>query len=673
MAKSKKTPNDILSEVRRHFDDAKSELETRIMHRTQGFNEYDKAYRSYINDSQWPFNASVFVPLTFTSIFSKGTRLISNKVKGRLIASQFGNELGARIGTELLSAQYEDHDDFYEEPMVSKWLKMDQNARKYGASFGLCQWRRELNNEGKVIFDGPTFEPLDNRKVYLQPGTYSITESDYVIVEREMTLRSMKNANEAAKSRDEDPYYKNLDILEKASKSKRTDFNSNSVNKDLRGLSETDSSVGDSRRFRVLTEYRRDTWITWVPDVGSDQEMAGTVIRVLKNPHKHSQIPIIRLVYMPIDDDIYGVSEMEAGLAIQKATNALVSGAIDAVSTELFPILKGSTNNVRWETIDWTPRAVWKMTNPSTDLIPFQSDNSFMNAFAEVYRILQASFAQAMGDTVSDGGSQLAQLGSNDKTATEIKDLALLRGSRDNLNKLFLSESIKKMYSFWWTMDQQYLTDDKVIKLVGRDALQFFIDAGLTGYKLEDDGYRMIAAFMDENMGITFQKAYELLEQEGALQPYMIPLYPSAEKTQPKLQIEENGRSGFLTVNPKDLMGQYRFTVDLNTVGTPNDLQEATAMNQFVELVTKNVQALAQEGYKPKMKELLETIAEKQKIHNADMFFERVQDAPQPQQQQLPVGQLPFNIQEGTNINEQQFNQGPGNGLQSGNQAIPQL
>jgi len=667
MAKTKKI-TEYLAEVRRHYDDAKSELDTRITHRTQGFNEYDKAYRSHINDSQWPFNASVYDPLTFTSIFSKGTRLISNKVKGRLIASQFGNELGARIGTELLSAQYEDHDDFYEEPMISKWLKMDQSARKYGAAFGLVQWRRELNADGESIFDGPTFEPLDNRKVYLQPGCYSITESDYVILEREMTLRSMKNANDAAKARDEDPVFSNLDTLEKSSKTKKTDTNTMSINKDLRGLSENDSSIGDSRRFRVLTEYRRDVWITWVPDIGSDAESPGTILRSIKNPHKHGQIPVIRLVYMPIDDDIYGVSEMESGLSIQKATNALVSGFIDAVSTQLFPILKGATVGPSYDTIDWTPRAIWKMNNPATDIIPLQTDNSFISSFAEAYRLLNAAFARSMGDTNADS-SQLATLGSNDKTATEVRDLAILRGSRDNLNKLFLSEAIKKMYSMWWTMDQQYLTDTKVIKLVGREALQYFIDQGLNGYKLDDEGFKMIADFMQENLGVTFQQSFSHLDESGYLAEHYIPLYPNNES--PKLQLEENGKSGFLTISQKDLIGQYRFNIDLNTVGMPNDLQEANVLNEFVKLVAQQSESLAQEGYKPKMKELLETIAEKQKIHNADMFFERVQSQPQQQQQSLPVGQLPFERM--SNEQSTQPIQGTGNGLQPGNQAIPTL
>lgn len=217
MPKKKQTTptHDHLADCRTHWDEARAELASRISHKEQGFDEYDRLYRSYIERGKWPFNSRIFIPNSFTSLFGKGTRLVTGKVKARLVPGPDGSELKAQIGTALLSAQYDDHDYFFEEPLVSKFLRLDQNARKYGAGFGLVSWRRETDSEGKVVFDGPTFEVLDNRRVYLQPGATSITDSDYVIVEREVTVDQLERINDRAISRTGKEAYMNLDRSER--------------------------------------------------------------------------------------------------------------------------------------------------------------------------------------------------------------------------------------------------------------------------------------------------------------------------------------------------------------------------------------------------------------------------------------------------------------------------
>lgn len=653
MAKKKKESqtedvfNKQLRIVRSHYDEAYAELTTRITHKEQGFDEYDKLYRSHIDKSKWPFNSRIFIPLTFTSIFNKGSRLITGKIKGKLSATQYGNELGARIGTELLSAQYDDHDFMYEESMVSKWLRMDQNARKYGAAFALVPWRYETQGSD-VVFDGPTFEVLDNRKVYLQPGTVSIFDSDYVIVEREMTLMDLENKNDVSEAKHGKPAYMNLDALRQAVSTSTGSSEYPSTNTNIRGLSNKSEGFGKFKKFKVLTEYRRDFWITWCPDVGSsgrqDDKISGTLLRAIPNPYKHKMIPIIRLVYIPIDDDVYGVSEIEPARSEQKAVNALASGLVEAVSTELYPIIKGHPTNVDWKTIEFKPRAAWIMNNPQTDIVERQGNISFISSFVQTYRTLVAAHSQSMADTTSDS-SQLDP-GSGNQTATEIRDLATLRNSRDNLNKIFLSASIAKMYALWWSMDQQFLTDKKVIKVVGKEAIEYFTEEGLTDWTLTDEGYQAISTFMDEHEGLDFNTAYETLRGLGELDQYAEPLYPVKQKGEvlPKLQMEKDGKSGFLSIDSKDLSGQYRFVVDLNTIGQKSTAIESQALNQFLAMTKEFSQEIMREGYEIKYKELLETVAEKMEINNPDQFFKQLTEEEQGEMQnpQMMQGQPPM-------------------------------
>lgn len=658
---------ELLLEVRSHYDDAKAELQTRVENKAQGFNEYDNLYRSHIDPKKWSFNTKIFIPLSFTSLFAKGTRLITGKIKGKLNATQFGSELGARVGTELLSAQYDDHDFYYEEPMVSKWLRMDQNARKYGAAFALVPWRKELLKSGSVGFDGPTFEVLDNRRVYLQPGCTSVTESSYVIVEREVTYRDLLRINDTATKKGKEPVYKNLDKLKELSETSIT-REIPSQNAELRGLTNTHKGKGLDKPFRMLTEYRNDTWITWLPDVGGGDKDAGLglVIRQTDNPYKHGLKPIIRLVYIPIDDDIYGVSELESGRSSQKATNALVSGFVEAVSTELYPVIKGHPTNVDWKTVEFKPRAAWIMNNPATDVVRLEGSVTFIRSFVEAYKLLVGQFSESMGDTTAEV-SQLAQLEAG-KTATEIKDLALKRGARDNLNKLFLAAAITKMYSMWWEMDKQFLTDKKVIKVSGKEALEYFVKEGLAGWELAEEGYKAIASYIEQMNSVgedySFEQAYEDLRQAGMLERYAKPISPIQMngQTLPKLQMEDGAKSGFLTVNKEDTLGDYRFTVDLNSIGQLNESEEAGVLGNLLKQMQELEESLAKEGYRVKYKEVIEDIAEKLQVHNADQYFEKIDPnevAPQqmmgmmqqaggmqpqmgqmPQQQQMPQEQM---------------------------------
>lgn len=653
--KATKTPEyDALVDCRAHWEEAKSELDTRITHKEQGFDEYDRLYRSYIERGKWPFNSRIFIPATFTSIFSKGTRLVTGKVKGRLVAGPNGDELKAQIGTELLSAQYDDHDFHFEEPLVSKWLRMDQNARKYGASFGLVSWRRETDDSGKVVFDGPTFEVLDNRKTYLQPGATSVTDSDYVIVEREVTVDQLERINDRAMARTGKDAYMNLEKVKQAGATHRSDHNQ-SVNSTLRSLDGKSGGTGKFKKVRMLTEYRRDKWISWFPDIGDDKDSPlGLLARVIDNPYRKAgiTIPVIRLVYIPIDDDIYGVSEIEPGRSQQKAMNALTSGFIEAVSTELYPIIKGHPTNVDWKTIEFKPRAAWIMNNPQTDVARLEGGVTFTRNFVEAFRLLDSKFAQSMGDTAGEG-SQLATMAGGDKTATEIKDLALQRGSRDNLNKVFLSSAITKMYSMWWALDQQLLPDKKVISVAGKDALRYFVEQGLDQWTLSDEGYEAIANYLMEyptiedpetgvSMQVDYQLAYEMLREAGELEQFARPMFPIMQQGQqlPKLRMSNDGKRGSLTVEKSDTAGEYRYSIDLNTLGTPSPNEEMQNLLGWLDRVEKLAPAMQQEGYTVKFKEILEALAEKGQIRNADQYFEQMTEQDQmAQQMQMQGGQ----------------------------------
>ena len=65
----------------------------------------------------------------------------------------------------------------------------------------------------------------------------------------------------------------------------------------------------------------------------------------------HGRIPVVQLKYYPIDEDIYGLSEIEPIEKLQKALNALVCQYLDAINMGLYTPIKVRTAAVQIHTL----------------------------------------------------------------------------------------------------------------------------------------------------------------------------------------------------------------------------------------------------------------------------------------------------------------------------------
>lgn len=613
------------------YENAKAELEIRIHHKQLGFDAMDRLYRTNIQSDQWPFQSKVAIPLAWTALVRKDTRLIASKLAGKLIPIDDGQELGAMVGTELLHAQWDDVDFHDDEPMLMRWFRMSQSARKYGKGFAYVPWRSESE------FDGPTFIPWDNREVFTLTGDTGV--KDGVFLGSWPTIDTLYKTSDMA---GETGMYATSTIKkleELAGDSNQT----LSQNRALLGLPtiETDQTSGANPRYKRvhLMQYRSpDRWVDFVPSKGGENDEPMLILRDIPNPHKHKRVNVVTLNYYPIDDDQYGVSELESVRSMIKAMWALICNYLDDVNISLFPIIKGHPTNVQWNTVEYKARAVWLMNNPQTDLVRLESSNANLQKVTEIYKLLAGAIAEALGESTSEGSSQNpTQI---DKTATEIKDTALLRGARDNFNKLALAASMAKMTWFWWQDDRQFLTNDKVVRVAGKEAIEYFTQEGLHDYELSPEGYEVVSKYMEEHIGLTFEESYNALLDLGKLEQYAKPLYPSGQQGEaPKLALDRSGKTGFLRISPDDMSGNYRYIPDIEALSMPNDQEDAQNLLGLIDRLANPQIAgtLQQQGDIPHMKELFVRAMHKLKIENGDQYFGAGDGmAPSPQGQSQP-------------------------------------
>ena len=610
----------LFSDLHKHYSMSKQDLEQRIF-RKNGFDDADKMFASYIDEAGWPYHSIMFDPRPYTTILEKSARLIGGKPKGRLVPREGGDTLGAHINNELLDYQWEDNTRLGDS-MIAKWIMMDQNARKYGSAFAIVDWHYEKRN-GEIFYDGPDFKVCNNRFVYANPSYHFINK--WFQYGEWITLDELEHVNDIARS--DDAKYKNLDILKIAlredskGKGDKRDSEIQLKNKSMRGLTDFMGSDESFPPFLLITERRPDKWITFAPK-------HGVIVREIKNPYKHGEINVIHLKYYPLPDDLYGVSELEPVSKQIRAINAHLSAYSDTIALALRPPVHVNPINVRMHTLDWSPEAKWLMNTPNVDVQLMKIDTSITSNFQSIYQTLVGSLMNAWGEQ-SQGVSQVNPTQDNQRvTATEIKDTAFTRNVRDNMNQIFLAEALKKQILFWHSMNQQYLFkgvkgQQKIVRIVGRDATEFFMRHGLADIRpTEEDAMMMQEAMM---MG---QPAPEITPGPR----YAVGVGEDEQGNPmevPKFMPDETGEGGNLIIEPSDLAGTYDYIPDIETMKAPSMQDVKNELMEAVGLVLNPAvgQMLAAEGKRPKVYEILTRLFEATNtIKDAESLFEDLKE-----------------------------------------------
>ena len=103
---------------------------------------------------------------------------------------------------------------------------------------------------------------------------------------------------------------------------------------------------------------------------------------------------------------------------------------------------------------------------------------------------------------------------------------------------------------------------------------------------------------------------------------------PSKLRMKPKLILSDTGNTAELSVVPEDLDGVYDYIPDTKSMASGADQELANARQNAIALLTTNptvLQLLAQDGYRPNVKELLRSTFEGMGLKDAERFFTQIQ------------------------------------------------
>ncbi|GIW70200.1 MAG: hypothetical protein KatS3mg101_0947 [Patescibacteria group bacterium] len=111
--------------------------------------------------------------------------------------------------------------------------------------------------------------------------------------------------------------------------------------------------------------------------------------------------------------------------------------------------------------------------------------------------------------------------------------------------------------------------------------------------------------------------------------------------------MSELGNEAEIYILPEDIEGSYDFIPDVRVLSITREDEKIQGRQSALQMLTTNqnvLQLLSNEGYVPKIKEILESVLEDAGLQDADRFFEKI-NANQGQNQlsQVPTGVLPSN------------------------------
>jgi hypothetical protein len=619
MAK-KATQESPINEVFFHYNLWREDNDTRRT-RKNGWNDITDAWWGKLPDD-WPYDSRVVDPVLRTSVIEKDARLLNAKLRGRLTPREGGDMLSARINNALLDFQWDNAN--HGGTMLEKWKGMSQDARLYASRFAYVCWKHEEDEEGKVLFDGNEFTPLDVRDSGLDPNCEHIRDAKW------FQLREWAKIEDLEKDKH---LYPGLGELKaKMSSGGGGDRRDNAYENrilDLKGLSDR---VGEDRVFptvEIVTEYRVDRWITFAPKYK-------VILRDIENPYDHKKIPIVQLRYYKLTGDAWGESEVEPVLPLWRAIQATLNGYLDTMNIHMRPPLKIVDGQVRIETIVFGPEAQMLMDRPDS-VTEFQASQYPLQLFQTTFAALKQAFNNAMGD-ISQGISNLDAT-KMDKTATEIKQSAQQQNSRDQSNQNALAEAIEDMMSMWVVNNRQFLFADPdkqeyILKILGTDLFAYFKKAGLDQMEVTPEAMGAIGDIINLQGGNMSDDDINQLIEAGKTPKFPVFKNKAKTKAYSKMRMNDTQDGAEISIVPEDLEGNYDYIADVKSMATGASDQLKQGLDSALELLTTNpivLQLLQAEGVQPAMKDLLVAKIEQSGLSDAERFFPTQQLTTTPQ------------------------------------------
>jgi hypothetical protein len=566
-----KTDGKAFSKVQRKFEASEDKVES--LHRK--FNRLEDLYFNHLRRNQKSAKSNAFNPLAFEVVERMVSTLFAADPRGSYVGMEPGDERAAAILDSLVNYQWNKPG----QDMLRKLQDMGRTAAVFGTAFGHISWRYERKfieskKDFATTWDDWQFQPLNIYDCYPDMSATNPSDMAYFIFDEYKTIEQMELENAKYKGVRK---YGDLEELKRLANSDTSSGAPNAYrqNAGTRMGIKRFKQDGDTGRILIRNYFDNDEFITVAPDFG-------LVLSRKKNPVPEAGIPIVTLRDYDYPGLLYGRGEIEPVQSLIVALNQFLNMALDNVKLSLQkPLVTTKENLQHRHTWKYAQGAVFVEESPGS-LRSLEFPTNYVNVWNNLSNDVKDTVAKSLGQL--DFLSRNETAGS--RTATEIKTMVGEQNARMRYKERNIDSMLKDLYTKILQYNQKFITNDKLVRIVGQDAIDTL---------RKFDG-------MDKKESPTG------LIEEGALTEV------------------EGTDYGFLNVDPEDIAGVFDYQVETGStkaIDTNNEVQNYTmALNTLGGVADVLEQ---KEGVAVNLQPIVEALMLKLDIKNLDRVFESLE------------------------------------------------
>lgn len=341
----------------------------------------------------------------------------------------------------------------------------------------------------QIVFNGPDLEVIDIFDFVLDPDA-SDFDSANVIRKVERSLSELQS----------NPAYSYLEALNPTHEIADADDANKQSRRRAFGIDEAIPATGKSPNTVKLLEAWGDFTVgdtiyrNHVCVVANDS----TVIRFEPNPYDCGRKPFIFSSFIPVPNELYGISAIEKSLGLQHAINTLTNQKLDVINLSINSPFTYLINDDVFdpENMVTRPGALIPVKSHET-LRPISYLNNFTVAFTEIGD-LKNEIQEATGALKYFTGAE----GDTQRTATEVS--ALLNGGSQKFSS-FLSHlehsSLLPLLKLVFEQARQFVHEPESLRTIGSDGCMRFKEISPDVLKSAECAFRV-----DGSRGLLFKE-----------------------------------------------------------------------------------------------------------------------------------------------------------------------
>src|SRR6185369_7451104 len=464
--------DELIGLVKSRYDIGRKNQERKF----EQFSEYDYIFNNKLKHYDPNIPSKVFNPIVWSFIETIITRMLAKTPTIAYKPREYDDTVNSQIFTDLFTYWF-DKCNIY--PKVVQWVK---NCLIYGTSVAKVDWYTspprnvasyvfdvdgtpQVDKQGNFVtqsvpvtdYDDPRLAPVNIYDFFIDPQATTIEDAKWVIHQYWASIKDLEAENAKADSLGKKVY--NKYSIDQMKREKRQNISEYEVRrKEATGL---DSTTADDK-----TVDRCLIWEMWEDDHLTVIADGMTILRDVDNPYWHGKKPFIHLVDSIVPHEFWGKGEIEPVEKLLHALNTTQNQRITNINRILSPMWKAKTS-VDDDELNFIDNGIIHVNDmQDAEMVEYQDVTT--KAYQEAEAI-KNDMQRTLGVTDLVQG-----LDTPAQTAQEVEiKTAQANALFAHKVKLFEEMALKQVGEMVYQLYQQYITKERVVRIVGRAGEQY--------------------------------------------------------------------------------------------------------------------------------------------------------------------------------------------------------